>query len=110
LLQGLADWLLLLAKKLAEIAAILTAWEYLDYNRRDVLATWELHLKLIAEWNRHPFAPVPTPTAHENNPEALLITRAYSPASLAKGYLRAMGVRPRLQHDPDFPPNVLGWR
>jgi hypothetical protein len=26
LLQGLADWLLLLAKKLAELAAILTAW------------------------------------------------------------------------------------
>jgi hypothetical protein len=82
---------------------------YLDYNRRDVLATWELYLKLAEEWNRHPFAPIPTPVDKENNSEALLITRAYSPASLVKGYLRAMGVRPRLQHEPDFPKNVLGW-
>jgi hypothetical protein len=82
--------------------------EYLDYNRRDVLATWELYLKLVEEWNRHPFAPVPTPIEQEGNTETLLITRAYSPASIGKGYLRAAGVRPRLQHEPDFPREILG--
>lgn len=82
---------------------------YMDYNRRDVLATWELYLKLIAEWNRHPFAPVPTPVDKEGDPEALAITRAYSPASLAKAYLRVMGIRPRLTHQPEFPKKILGY-
>src|SRR5207302_1289700 len=29
---------------------------YIDYNRRDVLATWELAEKLLAEYDRHPVA------------------------------------------------------
>lgn len=30
---------------------------YVDYNRRDVLATWELTLKLLEEYDRHPVSP-----------------------------------------------------
>jgi hypothetical protein len=36
------------------------------------------------------------------------MTKAFSPASLAKGYLRAMGVRPVLERQPDFPREALG--
>jgi hypothetical protein len=52
--------------------------EYVDYNRRDVLATSELAVKLIHELARHPIALPPT--------------YAFSPASIGKGYLRAMGI------------------
>jgi len=53
---------------------------YIDYNRRDVLATLELLEKLRAEFDRHPVDLDPC--------------QALSPASLAKAYLRAMGVIP----------------
>ncbi len=95
-------------KQLAKQHGVLNA-RYIDYNRRDVLATWELYLKLVEEWHRHPFAPVPTPFAVEHDPEALVITRAYSPASLAKAYLRTMGTRPRLTCQPQFPKKILGY-
>jgi len=67
---------------------------YVDYNRRDVEATGDLFGKLLAEHRRHPIRLSPT--------------KAYSPASVGKAYLRAMGVRPRLDRQPDFPPEVLG--
>ncbi len=57
-----------------------TTADYIDYNRRDVLAASELAVKLIHELARHPIAVPPT--------------HAYSPASIGKGYLRAMGVEP----------------
>src|SRR5207249_2483420 len=82
---------------------------YMDYNRRDVLATWELYLKLATEWNRHPFAPAPAPFDEEHDPETLVMTRAYSPASFAKAYLRAMGIRPRLTHQPQFSKKIMGY-
>jgi len=69
--------------------------EYIDYNRRDVLATAELAAKLIEEYSRHPIT--------------LQITRAYSPASIGKAYLRAMGVEPILARQPDFPKEFLGY-
>ena len=53
---------------------------YIDYNRRDVLATLELLENLRAEFDRHPVDLDPCHTL--------------SPASLAKAYLRAMGVIP----------------
>lgn len=31
--------------------------EYISYNRRDVLATWELTIKLLEEYDRHPVSP-----------------------------------------------------
>ncbi len=69
--------------------------EYIDYNRRDVLATSELAVKLLEEYNRHPIA--------------LQVTRAYSPASIGKAYLRAMGIKPVLERQPDFPKQYLGY-
>lgn len=68
--------------------------EYVDYARRDVLATAELLDKLLAEHARHPIDLTPT--------------QAFSPASVGKAYLGAMGVRPPLARWPDFPLEVLG--
>jgi len=68
--------------------------EYIDYNRRDVLATSELAGKLIEEFNRHPIA--------------LQATKAYSPASIGKAYLRQMRIRPILERQPDFSKQYLG--
>lgn len=67
---------------------------YIDYNRRDVLATWELAVKLLEEYDTHPIA--------------LQATKAYSPASIGKAYLRAMGIRPVLERQLDFPKTRLG--
>ncbi len=82
--------------------------DYLGYNRRDVQATWELYLALLEEWHRHPFARVPTPVEVERDSAEFLITRAYSPATIGKDYLRVMGIRPRLEHQPGFPRRILG--
>jgi hypothetical protein len=69
--------------------------EYIDYNRRDVLATSELAEKLIEEYGKHPIS--------------LQITKAYSPASIGKAYLREMGIKPILERQPDFPKQYLGY-
>lgn len=69
--------------------------EYIDYNRRDTLATAELAFKLLAEFDKHPIELQPT--------------KAYSPASIGKAYLRAMGIQPILEKQPDFPAEYLGY-
>lgn len=69
--------------------------EYIDYNRRDVLATSELAFKLLEEYEKHPIP--------------LQATKAYSPASIGKAYLRAMGIEPILKRQPDFPKKYLGF-
>lgn len=69
--------------------------EYIDYNRRDVLATYELAVKVLEEYDRHPIP--------------LQATKAYSPASIGKAYLRKMGIIPILQRQPDFPQQILGY-
>ena len=68
--------------------------KYIDYNRRDVLATSELAVKLLEEYDRHPID--------------LQATKAYSPASIGKAYLRKMGIEPILTRQPDFPKRYLG--
>jgi hypothetical protein len=67
---------------------------YITYNRRDVLATCELTRKLLDEYALHPIP--------------LQVTKAYSPASIGKAYLRAMGITPILKRMPDFPKRYLG--
>ena len=69
--------------------------DYIDYNRRDVLATFELAVKLLEEYDKHPIT--------------LQATKAYSPASVGKAYLRAMGIVPILERQPDFPIEYLGY-
>lgn len=94
-------------KRRTEIHGLVTP-EYLDYNRRDVQATWELFVAQVADWNQHPFARVPTPVKVERGRETLLITQAYSPATLGKAYLALMGIRPRLEIQPRFSKQILG--
>jgi hypothetical protein len=68
--------------------------KYIRYNRDDVLATSELAIKLLEEYRKHPINLQPT--------------KAYSPASIGKSYLRAMGIRPILERQPKFPRRFLG--
>jgi hypothetical protein len=68
---------------------------YITYNRRDVQATSELAEKLLEEYKKHPIF--------------LQVTKAYSPASIGKAYLRAMGIKPILERQPTFPQRYLGY-
>lgn len=72
---------------------VITA-EYIDYCRRDVLASFELLEALLTEYERHPIGLRPT--------------KAGSPASIAKAYLREMGITPFLEQHRDFPKELLG--
>jgi hypothetical protein len=67
---------------------------YIDYNRRDVLATQELLEALRKEFDRLGLSIPPT--------------RAYSPASVAKALLRDTGVRPLLTKSPSISAADLG--
>ena len=67
---------------------------YLDYLRNDVLVTQELLEKLRAESDRHPI---------DVDPSAI-----HSPASPAKGYLRAMRITPPRDRAPRVTPRELG--
>lgn len=69
--------------------------EFIDYCRRDVLATWELYVKLTEEYNKHPIE--------------LPITKVYSPASIGKAYMKAIGIQPLHDKQPDSPSDVLGY-
>jgi hypothetical protein len=68
---------------------------YIDYNRRDVLATAELADKLMKEYEKHDIS--------------TQATKVFSPASIGKGYLRDMGVQPVLRRQPQFPNRYLGY-
>jgi hypothetical protein len=68
--------------------------DYIKYNLRDVLATSELAIKLLEEYEKHPIN--------------LQVTKAYSPASIGKAYLRAMSIPPILERQPHFPKRLIG--
>jgi DNA polymerase type B, organellar and viral len=63
--------------------------QYINYNRRDVLATQELLEKLRAEFDKLTIDLDPS--------------NAMSPASIAKAYLRAMGIAPPRTKFADLP-------
>lgn len=70
--------------------------EYIDYNRRDVLATGELAENILEEYNKHRLS--------------LQVTKAYSPASIGKAYLREMRIEPIiLKRQRSFPRQYLGY-
>jgi hypothetical protein len=69
--------------------------EYIDYCREDVAATARLYEAVATEYRRHPIE--------------LQITKAFSPATVGKAYLQTMGIRRRLERQPDFPADVLGY-
>jgi len=78
----------------------------LDYGRRDVLTTFECAVKLVEAFDQHPISPgYRSPRSH---PATLQVTQAFSPASIGKAYLRAMGIVPRLNHQSGFPRELLG--
>ena len=66
----------------------------ITYARQDVRATLGLLNALKREYDRHPIQLPPE--------------RAYSPASIGKAYLRAMGIAEPLQKFKDIPPRVHG--
>ncbi|MDX3458949.1 hypothetical protein PV396_44730 [Streptomyces sp. ME02-8801-2C] len=68
---------------------------YISYNRQDVKATAAVYIALINELDRHPID--------------LNDSQVYSPASLAKSYLSAMGVPKPLEKEKDFPNDILGY-
>ena len=68
---------------------------YIDYGRNDVLASRQLAGKLLEEYDRHPID--------------LPVTQVFSPASIGRAYLRAMGIPPVLERQPDFPAHILGY-
>lgn len=72
-----------------------TTPEYVAYNVNDTLATYDLYLKMLQR--------------HESFHLALPAERAYSPASIGKRYLRQMGIKPFLEQNRNFPPEVLGY-
>ncbi|MFM9469663.1 DNA polymerase [Streptomyces scabiei] len=69
--------------------------DYIHYCRQDVRTTAAVYVALAEELDRHPIE-------LEDN-------RVYSPASIAKAYLSAMGVPKPFDKQPDFPDSVLGY-
>lgn len=69
--------------------------KYIDYNRRDVLASSELALKLIEEFEKHHIP--------------LQVTKAFSPASVGKAYLKGMRIDPVMVRQPDFTKQFIGY-
>lgn len=69
--------------------------KYIDYNRRDVLATSELLAHLLEEYRKHPIR--------------LQVTKAFSAASIGKGYLFDMGIDPVLRRQRRFSKKYLGY-
>ena len=67
---------------------------YLDYARADTQVTWECYEKLILQYADHG---LDTP-CH----------RVLSEASIGKGYLKQMGIKPLLGYQPDFPRSMFG--
>lgn len=68
--------------------------EYIDYCREDVGATQKLCQATLREFERHPIP--------------LQATRAYSPATIGRSYLKAMGITPPRSRQA-FSDRVLGW-
>lgn len=56
--------------------------KYIDYNRRDVDATYSLYLKAKDEFNMYGLN------------DTLSVTQVYSPASIGKAYFKKMNIKP----------------
>jgi hypothetical protein len=102
---------------------------YIDYGRGDVVATAALTLRLLQEFDSHPISPAhayrsrhPRPGSGKRRDQVTLgpveprpnraatrqPTKVFSPAGLGKGYLDYMLLKPVLQRQPDFSPELLG--
>lgn len=74
---------------------------YFRYNRHDTIITAELAFAALDRFDKHPVSRA------QRTPGPLSECSVYSGASIAKAYLKLMGVRPRLESQPDFPKRVL---
>ena len=68
--------------------------EYVDYNIQDVKSTAELYQKALERYKMFNL-----------NKE---VNELYSPASIGKGYLEQMGIKPFLEQNPKFPKSLIG--
>jgi hypothetical protein len=80
-------------KQKTEIHGVITP-EYLAYNRQDVIVTLGLTFAVMNDYLKHPIMTLPE--------------KLFSPASLAKGYLQSMNIKPRSELQPNFPAKYLG--
>ncbi|HEY1681775.1 MAG TPA: hypothetical protein VGF98_09085 [Candidatus Tumulicola sp.] len=79
----------------------------LTYGRQDVRATWALYKALRTEYIHHPFA---TFANERKKPKhSRYMGRLSSTASVAKEYLRQLGIAPLLEKQPRFSREYLGW-
>ncbi|MGI0046644.1 MAG: hypothetical protein ACREBB_05590 [Nitrosotalea sp.] len=69
--------------------------EYINYNINDTLATYDLYNHAMKRYERYCLDKL------EN--------KLFSPASIGKGYLEKIGIKPFLELNPDFPKNLLGY-
>jgi hypothetical protein len=79
----------------------------LVYGRQDVRATYALYKALRSEYERHPFATFADERSKPN--DGRYMGQLYSTASVAKQYLRLLGIRPLLEKQPTFSRKCLGW-
>jgi hypothetical protein len=84
--------------------------DYIEYCREDVQATFELAVKTLADFDRHPISAEHRSIGvdAQSTVGSLEPNNTYSPATLGKAYLRLMGVQPILQRQPEFAPELLG--
>ncbi|HEY3873899.1 MAG TPA: hypothetical protein VGM92_00350, partial [Candidatus Kapabacteria bacterium] len=68
--------------------------DYLDYARADTQVTWECYINLHGRYAAH----------HLSRP----IDRLLSEASIGKAYIQAMGIKPFLGCNPQFPRKYFG--
>ncbi|MGI0047736.1 MAG: hypothetical protein ACREBB_11205 [Nitrosotalea sp.] len=69
--------------------------EYIKYNINDTLATYDLYRHAMKRYERYCLAK--------------LESKLFSPASIGKGYLEKIGIKPFLKLNPDFPKDLLGY-
>jgi len=74
---------------------------YVRYNRRDTHVTAALAFAALDRFDRHPISRGHRP------PGPLSECSVFSGASIAKAYLRIMGIAPRMTANPDFPRRAL---
>src|SRR5438045_2705382 len=89
-----------MSEQLAEFSQVAFHWDCIHIairteSLRAINIAREFVFKLLEEYDRHPID--------------LQETKAYSPASIGKAYLKAMGILPRLVCQPDFPKHLLGY-
>lgn len=68
---------------------------FLEYAVNDVQVTWECYEKLAQRYASFGLSQTP-------------VHRVYSEASIGKGLLREIGIRPWREAQPDFPPEIIG--